>query len=94
MVDIPKCLECGACCVSGLGVYLDSLEIDYFQSHPKLRKLIQGNCLRITKGVCCAFKGKFGSACSCDIYQDRPLACRDFNRGCEQCRVAISRFRK
>jgi len=51
---------------------------------PRLGTKLNANTTR----VCAALGGIVGSACFCDIYEERPNACRQFEAGGKACREA------
>lgn len=42
--------------------------------------------------VCSALKGKIGDSCKCTIYEQRPLNCKIFEPGSDECLAARERF--
>jgi uncharacterized protein len=91
-----NCQTCGACC-KGLPVWLDDMEVGHFTSKKTLAKLVvlQSDAfyMRQTKsGRCIALKGRIGKSCSCSIYQERPLTCREFEPGSPDCLEAREKY--
>lgn len=78
------CISCGGCCTysENWPVFIgdgDGAEIpDEFVDHENARMLSYGN-------RCTALEGTIGCQVSCSIYEQRPLVCREFAAGSEDC---------
>ncbi|HEY8375174.1 MAG TPA: YkgJ family cysteine cluster protein [Nannocystis sp.] len=95
------CLSCGACCqntpenrAEGFIHYIEVDPAAPLLRRPDLvRKLVvrdeEGNAhLRLhPDGRCVALRGKIGVRVRCDIYRERPTACRRVEAGGELCRA-------
>jgi Fe-S-cluster containining protein len=79
-----NCLACGACCA-----YLDSWPVfigdgdgagipDELIDFEHQRMLCHGN-------RCAALVGELGNRAACSVYAQRPLVCREFQAGSEDC---------
>jgi Fe-S-cluster containining protein len=78
------CLYCGACCAyseswptfigdgDGGGIPDELIDFDHG------RMQCHGN-------RCSALEGEIGSRAQCSVYPDRPLVCREFQAGSEDC---------
>ena len=78
------CLACGACCAyaetwpafigegDSEGIPLDLIDFEHG------RMLCHGT-------RCAALTGEIGSRAACSIYAHRPLVCREFQTGSEDC---------
>jgi hypothetical protein len=85
------CLACGACCAfseswpafigdrDGEGIPDDLIDFE--------RERMQCYCDR-----CSALVGDIGSRAQCSVYENRPLVCREFQSGSEDCIIARRRF--
>lgn len=90
-MDAFDCLRCGACCAysatwpafigdgDGEGIPRDL--IDFHQR----RMLCHGN-------RCSALAGDIGSRAHCSVYRNRPLVCREFQAGSDDCIMARRGF--
>jgi len=88
---LPSCTDCGACC-KAFGIYEVSMN-DIIRLG-KDSKLVQkshlypeGGIMKTKNFACVALKGT-----KCSIYDKRPTVCRIFERGSEECRMAIKRM--
>lgn len=85
-VTIPECQDCGACCV-----YRSRWVEVTAQEEPALRGLtVPGDVTPFamavtTNGRCVGLVGLVGKFCRCMIYERRPSACREFERGSPRC---------
>ncbi len=85
------CLACGACCAyseswpafigdgDGAGIADDLIDCDH------ARMLCFGN-------RCAALTGEIGIRAACSVYKNRPLVCREFQPGSEDCIMVRGRF--
>jgi hypothetical protein len=97
----PECQRCGACC-HGLDVLLTGAEADYFESDSRRLALtvlyprVGATALRFMRrhpdaDRCVTLLGTLGN-CRCGIYTHRPLLCREFQAGSEDCQTARRRL--
>lgn len=85
------CLACGACCAyseswpafigDGDGDGIPEDLIDFEQG----RMLCHGK-------RCAALAGEIGSSAQCSVYANRPLVCREFQAGSEDCMMVRRSF--
>lgn len=96
----PDCQTCGACCAT-FDVWLMDSDLDRFERSPNLLHLTvippggaagQWRFMRRDDktGQCVALEGGLRS-CRCTIYEHRPMLCRDFEAGSEDCLEARRR---
>jgi Fe-S-cluster containining protein len=96
-----NCQACGACCVSPNGAEAGYVGLGAGDARrirrlglPLVRhrgELLLGTVPYPGEGgerCCVALAGTVGESCACSIYADRPQACRQFQPGGLQCRVA------
>lgn len=98
------CMACGACCApqdqrKDTHPALDA--DDVAQLPTMLQKTLIVNdggkrFIRTKKSggvtVCAALKGNVGGRCKCGIYERRPMVCRIFEKGSEECLAARAAF--
>ena len=86
------CQTCGLCCA-----YSESWPVfigegdgkgipDEFVDFENRRMLSYGN-------RCTALEGKLGCQVSCSVYEKRPLVCREFQAGSEDCIMVRDSFK-
>jgi Fe-S-cluster containining protein len=96
------CKTCGACCCCGLDIPLMSDDEQRFERRPALLRLTvlrpmdSGRHWRQLSydersGRCAALRGSLRDV-YCSIYEDRPMLCREFEAGSEDCRQARARM--
>ena len=85
------CLACGVCCAyskswpafigdgDGAGIPDEFIDFDHG------RMLCFGD-------RCSALEGEIGSRVGCSVYPNRPLVCRDFQAGSDDCIMVRRRF--
>jgi Fe-S-cluster containining protein len=85
------CLACGVCCAysetwpafigegDGAGIPDDLIDFEHG------RMLCFGD-------RCSALEGEIGIRVGCSVYADRPLVCREFRAGSQDCRMVRRRF--
>ena len=87
-LELPGCIECGACCFSKAQRYVRVRGDDYQRLGEGAEALVQwfGNeaYLKMSEGHCGALRVTPG-AHFCAIYEERPQTCRDFGRGSPAC---------
>ena len=81
---VPDCLSCGGCCAwsetwpvligerDGAGIADDLIDVE--------NERMQSYGHR-----CAALEGEIGRHVACGVYADRPLVCREFQAGSEDC---------
>lgn len=80
MVGWP-CKRCGACCCQGY-VAVTALEAQRLPAH-----LTAGDRMVTSEaGRCIALEGDLGEPTRCQVYEDRPAPCREFQSGTGTCR--------
>lgn len=100
MADDLDCRSCGACCGPEFDeptyASVSRTDVERLPRHA-LRRLVvlrKGDGAMRTKRVkrdgvvCAALEGRRGQQCSCSIYDARPDACREFERGGDACHHA------
>jgi len=89
--ELPPCTECGACC-KAFGIYeVNSEDIERLGDKAKLTQKShlypEGGIMKTKNFACVALKGT-----KCSVYDKRPTVCRVFERGSEECRMAVKRM--
>ena len=96
MEPAPPCIECGTCCFSNLETSVRVMGDDYERLGPAAEDLVHfvGNraYMRLADGHCAALRIELSGRFVCSVYETRPDACRDLERGSPQC--AGERFTK
>lgn len=87
---VPDCITCGACCVYGLiAVNRRDPEplSEYVELTPDNADVVIERVLPRDKvdGRCAHLGGTIGVEISCEVYEDRPNVCRDFEAGSDRC---------
>lgn len=90
MIEVPPCLECGACCHADEVNYipvrpadaerLRDAKLDHFVRPCGYMKMCDGHCAALDVGSERFF---------CTVYEDRPDACRRVERMSAECLAAI-----
>ena len=85
------CLACGACCAysetwpafigDGDGLGIPDELIDFVNER-----------MQCYGDRCAALAGEIGSRAQCSVYEHRPLVCREFQAGSEDCIMVRRRF--
>ncbi len=88
--SLPGCLACGTCCFSQLPEYVRVSGDDYGRLGERAEDLVvfHGNraFMRMRDGHCAALRVDLPSASfACTVYEERPQACRDLERGSSAC---------
>jgi uncharacterized protein len=87
-LELPGCIECGACCFSKAERYVRVRGDDYSRLGEAAAMLVHwvGNeaYLKMRAGHCTALRVGPGRH-FCSIYEERPQTCRDFGRGSPAC---------
>ncbi len=89
----PPCLECGTCCFSNLETSVRVTGDDYQRLGDAVEEFVHfvGNraYMRIEGGHCAALRiepqGELKGRFVCSVYEQRPDACRELERGSAQC---------
>jgi Fe-S-cluster containining protein len=89
-LEVPECMDCGACCFSSLPEYVRVFGADWDRMDERARELTQfiGNqCyMRIEGGRCAALViDPLARRFFCSIYEMRPDCCRALERGRGAC---------
>ncbi len=98
--DAPDCRTCGACC----GFYT-CVAVEDTDSVPRSHYWKIGERAGVPVPIarrqlrrdpvtnnCIGLEGEIGKAVRCEIYRNRPAACRNFEAGSDQCRAARRAF--
>ena len=94
---LPRCIECGACCVNSIDrkwievTAEDALLLpanSYGEGDIKKYSMKQD-----ASGRCEQLHGSVLVTCRCKIYSNRPQICRDVKPGSEICILSIKRIR-
>ena len=84
-----SCLECGTCCFSNLETSVRVTGDDYGRLGSAVDDLVHfvGNraYMRLIDGHCAALRIELEGRFVCTVYETRPDACRDLERGSAQC---------
>lgn len=89
------CQRCGACCREAYQVVEVSARDPFVTRHPDLLDRVDGRlALRRVAGRCPPLRGDGtpGALFTCEVYEDRPKTCRDFERGSAHCLDARRRL--
>ena len=94
------CVRCGACCFSEHAGYIVVYEIDWDRMTPQARRFVEPapagisgtagsrRSMRMERGRCAALALRpEGSLYPCQIYEERPDACRALVPGWSDCRA-------
>lgn len=85
----PPCLECGTCCFSDAETSVRVTGDDYARLGGSAEDLVQfiGNraYMRLVDGHCAALRIETSGRFACTVYENRPDACREVERGSPQC---------
>ena len=84
------CVSCGACCFSRNPRYLQLLPYDASRELPE-ESLIRENGETYVSFACghCVHLDLSNGKAACQVYEDRPEACRAFRAGSFECMKAI-----
>ena len=87
-MDVPACLECGACCFSRLDTYVRVTGEDYARlgnEAAQVTTCVGNRCyMRMERGHCAALEVSPGRY-ACTVYALRPEICRTLERGSPSC---------
>ena len=100
MTATYDCVACGACCFGPPTAYIDVRATDLVRmTDATQRRFVLGErarSMRMARGHCAALRvgrGPGGSAQHlCQIYPERPEACRSIEPGNRECRAARRRL--
>jgi Fe-S-cluster containining protein len=85
----PPCLECGTCCFSNLETSVRVTGNDYERLGAVAEDLVHfvGNraYMRLAHGHCAALRIEVRGRFVCTVYETRPDACRNLERGSPLC---------
>lgn len=102
--QIPDCLTCGACCaylfyLLGRSVsFRDQTQATNYWNITKQTKngdeIVVDRFLRRDEETlaCNALSGEIGNNVSCQIYEQRPISCRNFEAGSDKCHAIRRAF--
>ncbi|WP_328702877.1 YkgJ family cysteine cluster protein [Arenibaculum pallidiluteum] len=85
--DVPDCQSCGACCAFS---WEWPALIGFGDGAGIPPHLIEDGRMRCEGNRCAALAGTLGEDVHCTVYADRPLVCREFASGSEDC-LAVRR---
>jgi uncharacterized protein len=90
---LPPCLECGTCCFSNLETSVRVTGDDYERLGAAAEELVHfvGNraYMRLADGHCAALRIELEGRFVCTVYEARPDACRELERGSPQCAAEL-----
>jgi len=88
-----ECGPCGACCREGFHVVEVDEEDPFVRVHGSMLERTHGRLqLPRVDGRCLPLRGDgVEEPFTCALYEDRPVSCRDFERGGESCLIARRR---
>ncbi|NOT48535.1 MAG: YkgJ family cysteine cluster protein, partial [Acidobacteria bacterium] len=89
-VAIPECVSCGACCFFGM-IPIERREPEHLAEY--IEVLADHSDVVIERvlyrdeadGRCRHLSGELAVNVGCEVYPDRPRACRDFEAGSDRC---------
>ena len=84
---VPDCQSCGACCSYS---WEWPTLIGFGDGDGLPRHLIEDGRMRCNGNRCAALAGTIGEEVHCTVYEDRPLVCREFAAGSDDC-LAVRR---
>ena len=95
LIEVPSCLDCGACCFSSLTTYVRVTGDDHARMGNRADRFthfIENRCyMLIDDGHCAALSiDRRTSQFRCAIYEHHPSICRDLKRGSPQCLFELS----
>jgi Fe-S-cluster containining protein len=82
------CQSCGACCSHRWSWPVLKRDRSDAVNIPKEMQRYDYPLMKTTEGRCVALSGTVGCNVSCNIYNNRPSACRSFIAGSELCKEA------
>ena len=88
---VPDCSTCGGCCAYPLCVSVKAFDTTpqthYWQITNKSGDIVVDQFMRRAqeKLTCIALAGKLSEKVNCQIYENRPQVCRDFEAGSDKC---------
>ena len=99
---VPDCLTCGVCCNFALMVTVTPSESEPLKEYwDVILEGVEDKEITINRvlprsldtGSCSFLKGNLRENIYCDIYEDRPHACRDFDAGSDKCHAYRRMYR-
>lgn len=90
---IPDCLTCGICCIALHYASVSSERVPASDHYWEVTEETSAGEITIDRvlrrnpetGACLALAGEIGKNISCNIYEERPQTCRDFEAGSDKC---------
>lgn len=97
---LPNCLTCGACCTYLLCLTVrpsDKTPSNHFwniTTESKRGEIVVDRFLRRNDETfaCTALNGRLGESVCCQIYENRPAVCREFEAGSDKCHAIRRAF--
>jgi len=86
------CVTCGLCCAYSESWPVFIGEKDGQGIPDELIDFAHGRMLSFGNR-CAALDGKLGCEVSCSVYEKRPLVCREFQAGSEDCKMVRNSFK-
>ena len=92
--DVPECLACGTCCFSRLDTFVRVTGDDHERLGEHADALVRFDenraFMRMSDGHCAALiVDPVARRFVCSVYEQRPQACRDLERGSPGCLAEI-----
>jgi hypothetical protein len=90
---IPDCLTCGICCVALHYASVSSERVPSAEHYWEVTEETSHGEVTVDRvlrrdpdtGACLSLAGEIGKNISCNIYEERPQTCRDFEAGSDKC---------
>ena len=85
--EVPDCQSCGACCAFSWEwpAFIGPGDGEDIPAH-----MVEDGRMRCHGDRCVALAGRLGVDVHCTVYADRPLVCREFTAGDDEC-LAVRR---
>lgn len=91
--SVYDCQSCGACCAYSRDWPRFSLETDAEIARIPAQYVNDAvGCMLSIDNRCTALAGKLGEHVACQVYEVRPIVCRDCQPGDEECLIARRHF--
>ena len=90
---VPDCLTCGVCCIALHYASVSSGRVPAAEHYWEVTEETSHGEITVDRvlrrdpetGACLALAGEIGKNISCNIYEERPQTCRDFEAGSDKC---------